>query len=74
MTSYILRRLLVMIPTLFIISIITFIVIQLPPGDYLTTYAAQLSQTGDAADEALLETLRAERCSEHRERAFALRL
>jgi peptide/nickel transport system permease protein len=58
MTEYIVRRLLTMIPTLLVISIITFIVIQLPPGDYLTTYVANLSQTGEVADEAMLETLR----------------
>ena len=32
-----------MIPTIILISIISFVIIQLPPGDYLTTYAAQLS-------------------------------
>ena len=36
MLGYILRRIGIMIPTLFIISIISFIVIQLPPGDFLT--------------------------------------
>lgn len=58
MTGYILRRILVMIPTLFVISIITFIVIQLPPGDYLTTYIANLSQTGETGSDALVESLR----------------
>ena len=43
MFQYLVRRLLVMIPTLTAISIVSFILIQLPPGDYLTTYAATLA-------------------------------
>jgi peptide/nickel transport system permease protein len=58
MLGYILRRVLFMIPTLFIISVISFIIIQLPPGDYLTTYAAQMSAEGDAIDRAALEALK----------------
>jgi len=38
MTSYIIRRILYMLPTLLIISIVSFIVIQLAPGDFLTRY------------------------------------
>lgn len=59
MLAYILRRLLIMVPTLLMISIVTFEVIQLPPGDYLTTYVANLQQTGETADEAVIESLRA---------------
>jgi peptide/nickel transport system permease protein len=58
MLGYILRRVLLMIPTLLIISMISFIIIQLPPGDYLTSYAAQLRAEGDNVDEAELEMLR----------------
>ncbi|HSR33643.1 MAG TPA: ABC transporter permease [Anaerolineae bacterium] len=57
MLGYILRRILMMIPTLLIISILSFIIIQLPPGDFLTTYAAQLSEMGDAMDQEALEAL-----------------
>ena len=57
MFSYILGRFAVMIPTLFVISIVTFIIIQLPPGDYLTTYAAQLREQGDEVDEVLMARL-----------------
>jgi peptide/nickel transport system permease protein len=57
MLGYILRRVLMMIPTLFVISVISFIIIQLPPGDFLTTYAAQLSEMGDAIDQQALEAL-----------------
>ncbi len=58
MVTFIIRRLLMMIPTLFVISVITFIIIQLPPGDYLTTYIANLQETGEEVDEAVIESLR----------------
>ena len=47
MRTYILRRLLQFIPTLFLISIVSFVIIQLPPGDYLTTYLANLRAAGE---------------------------
>jgi peptide/nickel transport system permease protein len=37
---------------------VSFAIIQLPPGDYLTSYAAQLRTTGDTIDEAELAALR----------------
>ena len=37
MRRYVLRRLLTMIPLLAVVSVATFVIIQLPPGDYLTT-------------------------------------
>lgn len=58
MLAFIIRRLLIMIPTMVAISIISFIIIQLPPGDFLTTYVAQLSVSGEAVDEAELDLLR----------------
>jgi peptide/nickel transport system permease protein len=58
MLGYILRRIAMMIPTLAVISIISFVIIQLPPGDYLTSYAATLRATGDAVDEAEIASLR----------------
>jgi peptide/nickel transport system permease protein len=53
MLQYTLRRLLISIPTLFAMSLISFVLIQLPPGDFLTSYAAQLAQMGEqiAADQ-----------------------
>jgi peptide/nickel transport system permease protein len=57
--AYVVRRLLLMIPTLLAISMVSFAIIQLPPGDYLTTYVAQLSAMGDLVDEQSLEALRA---------------
>ncbi len=49
MFQFLLRRLAFMIPTLFAISVVSFILIQLPPGDFLTTYAATLASQGDSA-------------------------
>ena len=37
MAQYIAKRILYMIPTLFVISLISFAIIQLPPGDFLDT-------------------------------------
>ena len=58
MAVYILRRVLIMIPTLIAISILSFAIVQLPPGVFLTSYMAQLSQEGDLVDEAEIEALR----------------
>ncbi|HXL04136.1 MAG TPA: ABC transporter permease [Bacillota bacterium] len=57
MTSYILKRVLYAIPTLILISIVSFVIIQLPPGDFLTSYVAQLSQAGEMVDEATIAAL-----------------
>ncbi len=58
MLGYIVRRLLIMIPTLFLISVISFVALQLPPGDYLTSYAATLSSQGEAVDQEAINSLR----------------
>lgn len=58
MIGYIIRRIAIMVPTLFVISIISFIVIQLPPGDFLSSYASQLRSQGDTIDVTELENLR----------------
>ena len=58
MAQYILRRVLLFIPTLFAISLVTFAIIQLPPGDFLTAYVAQISQQGETVDSAAIVALR----------------
>jgi peptide/nickel transport system permease protein len=58
MLGYILRRIGIMIPTLFVISVISFVVIQLPPGDFLTSYMMQLRQQGEYVDEDQIEAMR----------------
>lgn len=58
MLGYIVRRTIVLIPLLFIVSIISFVIIELPPGDYLSTYVAQLSlMTGDEVGEGEIARL-----------------
>jgi len=50
MARYILRRILLAIPTLIVVSVIAFAIIQLPPGDFLTSYIAAIRQSeGDQA-------------------------
>ncbi|MQY69918.1 MAG: ABC transporter permease subunit [Firmicutes bacterium] len=46
MLSYIIRRLIYMIFTLLAVSVVAFIIIQLPPGDYLTSYIMKLQSSG----------------------------
>jgi peptide/nickel transport system permease protein len=58
MFGYIIRRLLVMIPTLVIISALVFIIIQLPPGDYFTTYMNELQSRGEAVDQEKLDFIK----------------
>lgn len=58
MIQYIIRRILLMIPTLFVISLLSFAIIQLPPGDYLTALVAELQEQGETVDDALLEQLK----------------
>ncbi|MDG2287015.1 MAG: ABC transporter permease [Alphaproteobacteria bacterium] len=60
MFAYVIRRILIMIPTLIAISAITFIIIQLPPGDYLSTLIAELQSQGENVDPAKIEALRAQ--------------
>lgn len=43
---------------LFGISIVTFVLIQLPPGDFLTSYIAELESTGHVLDDAEIASLR----------------
>src|SRR5919202_6940079 len=58
MLTYIIRRLLAMIPTLFLVSVLTFVIIQLPPGDFLSMLASQAAQSGGSIDEQAMEALR----------------
>lgn len=58
MIAYIIRRLLYMVPTLFAISIVAFLIIQLPPGDFLTTLVANMQERGETVDLAQLDALK----------------
>lgn len=53
MSGYIVRRILWFIPTLWAVSVVSFVIIQLPPGDYLTTLEAQMGAEGDYAPEVI---------------------
>lgn len=59
MFAYIARRVLLMIPTLFLISVISFIAIQLPPGDFMTSYVAGLRTMGENIEQEAIDNLRA---------------
>lgn len=58
MLGYLVNRVLTMIPTLFVISVLVFLIIQAPPGDYLTTYIEELKSQGEAVDPAKIQYLR----------------
>ena len=59
MFTYTLRRVLISIPVIIIISIICFAIIQLPPGDYADAYAALVTTTGGGyASEDYIDMLR----------------
>jgi peptide/nickel transport system permease protein len=58
MLRYIGRRILYMIPTLIVVSIVAFLIIQLPPGNYMDSLVATLDAQGVELDAAQLELLR----------------
>ncbi|MEM7131305.1 MAG: ABC transporter permease [Chloroflexota bacterium] len=58
MINYIIRRLLAMIPLFFLVSVATFVIIQLPPGDYFTVLQAEIAETGGGQDARTFELLR----------------
>jgi peptide/nickel transport system permease protein len=47
-----------MIPTMFVVSIVTFIIIQLPSGDFMTTLQAEIAESGGGQDSYTIESLR----------------
>ncbi len=49
MFNYLVQRIFVMIPTLLVISFLIFVIIQLPPGDYLSNQLLELQSQGDSA-------------------------
>jgi len=58
MLTYIVRRFFIMVPTLLAISLIVFVIIQLPPGDYFESYIAELQSQGESVDLEKIEALR----------------
>ena len=57
MTALIIRRIILIIPLLFIISTISFIIILLPPGSYVETYVENLERTGFLMDESQIKAI-----------------
>jgi peptide/nickel transport system permease protein len=57
MLSYVARRVAALIPTFILVSIVTFIIIQLPPGDFFTTLQAEIAETGGGQDKEVIKQL-----------------
>ena len=57
MLSYIIRRLVYMVVLLVMLSVATFIIIQLPPGDYLTTLVANMRRANVVLSEEAVAVL-----------------
>ena len=57
MLKYTVRRIVTMIPTLIAISIFSFIIIQLPPGDFLSAYVGNLEAQGETINEETIAAL-----------------
>ena len=60
MYQYFIRRICIMGLTLVVISALVFIIIQLPPGDYLTTYIEELKAQGEVVDPKKITFLRSQ--------------
>jgi peptide/nickel transport system permease protein len=58
MLAYLIRRLMLGVLTVWAVSILSFAIIQLPPGDYVTAYIAQMQATGSVVTEQEAENLR----------------
>ena len=58
MLDYVTRRFAYMLLMIAAMSLVAFIIIQLPPGDYLTMYVRQLEASGEILDESEIESLR----------------
>ena len=58
MLKFIVRRMLLMIPTLIAVSILSFLIIQAPAGDFVDTYVAGLRQFGQIVEQGQIDALR----------------
>src|SRR2546426_5794782 len=58
MLAYIGRRLLLAVFTVWAISVLAFAIIQLPPGDYVTSYIAQMATMGSVVTDEEAQNLR----------------
>jgi len=60
MLAYLIRRAILAVLTIWAVSLLSFIIIQLPPGDYLTAYIAQMSASGGFISQEEVDALRHE--------------
>ena len=60
MGAYVIRRVLYAVVTMLVVSVVAYIIIQLPPGDYLTSYIMRLEMQGGEVTDAEVETLKRE--------------
>src|SRR2546430_8963595 len=58
MLAYIGRRAILAIFTVWAISVLSFAIIQLPPGDYVTSYIAQMASMGSVVSDEEAQNLR----------------
>ncbi len=58
MLQYILRRIAMFVPTALLISFIVFFIIQLPPGDYVTSYISKMEEQGEYFTPEMIEQMR----------------
>ncbi len=58
MIAFLVRRVLMAVVTIWAVTVLSFVIIQLPPGDYVTSYIAQLSLSGGIVTEAEVIALR----------------
>ena len=58
MLGYLVHRVLMMIPTVLVISALVFVIIQLPEGDYLTTHITELESQGEKVSKEKIAFLR----------------
>jgi peptide/nickel transport system permease protein len=57
MIQYIIRRVILAIPTVIVISMLSFMIIQLSPGNFMDDYAAQLAAQGEQISDQQLKAL-----------------
>jgi peptide/nickel transport system permease protein len=58
MLPYITKRLLILPLLLFVFSVVAFLLIQAPPGDFVTSYVAELTASGSSMDQIQIDALR----------------
>lgn len=58
MLRYLIQRVLIMVPTLLVISMLVFAIIQAPPGDFLESMMSELQARGESMDQEKMDFLR----------------